>query len=141
MYFRPYRRAFASLGAPAPGNLPSIRKKKRQIPGGQPGRGGGGRAQLELTDAKFRLLISSQCVQRSPGSVGWPQGLALPCACMWALVAIIAVVFCADLCESLPWTDHCFGHHIGSLLTQFRFVDHCFGAYLPNSARSPSHPS
>ena len=38
--FRPYHRAFDSLTAPAPGNLPSIRKK-RQIPGGQPGRGGG----------------------------------------------------------------------------------------------------
>ena len=51
--FRPYRRAFDSLTAPAPGNLPSIRKK-RQIPGGQPG---GGRAHLELTDA-LRFLIS-----------------------------------------------------------------------------------
>ena len=39
----------ALKSAPAPGNFPSIRKK-RQIPEGQPG-GGGGRAQLELTDA------------------------------------------------------------------------------------------
>ena len=41
VYFRPYRWAFDSLSAPAPGNLPSIRKK-RQIPGGQPGGGGQG---------------------------------------------------------------------------------------------------
>ena len=40
-------------------------------------------------------------------------------ACIWALVAIIAVVCCADLCRSMPWTDDCFGHHIGSLLAQF----------------------
>ena len=38
-----------------PGNLPSIRKK-RQIPGGQPGGGGGGRAHLELTDALQDIL-------------------------------------------------------------------------------------
>ena len=53
--FRPYRRAFDSLTAPAPGNLPSIRKK-RQIPGGQPG---GGRAHLELTDALSYFTIAS----------------------------------------------------------------------------------
>ena len=49
IYFRPYRRAFDSLSAPAPGNLPSIRKEKGNFPGVSPG--GGGRAQLELTDA------------------------------------------------------------------------------------------
>ena len=59
--------------------------------------------------------------------MGWPQGLASPCACIWALVTRIAVVCCPDLCGSLPWTDHCFGHHIGSLLAQFSFVDCCFG--------------
>ena len=48
LYFRPHCRAFDSLSAPAPGDLPSISEKK-QIPGGQPG--GWGRAQLELTDA------------------------------------------------------------------------------------------
>ena len=40
VYFRPYRRAFDSLTAPAPGHLPSIRKKM-QIAGGQPGEGAG----------------------------------------------------------------------------------------------------
>ena len=53
VYFRPYRRAFDSLSAPAPGNLPSIRKK-RQISGGQPQ---GGRAQLELTDALVGVYV------------------------------------------------------------------------------------
>ena len=47
--FRPYRRAFDSLTAPAPGNLPSIRKKKANSRGSA--RGGGDRAHLELTDA------------------------------------------------------------------------------------------
>ena len=46
---------------------------------------------------------------------------------LWALVATIAVVCCADLYGSLPWTDHCFGHYICSLLAQFSFVDRCFG--------------
>ena len=45
VYFRPYRGAFDSLSAPAPENLPSIRKKS-QIPRGQPpgGWGGAGRS-------------------------------------------------------------------------------------------------
>ena len=72
-------------------------------------------------------LTSGQCVQRSLWSVGWPQGLALPWACMWAIVAIIAVVCSAFLCGSLPWTDHCFDHHICSLLAQLSFVGHSFG--------------
>ena len=59
--------------------------------------------------------------------MGWPQGLASPCACIWALVARIAVVCCADLCGSLPCADHCFGHYLGSLLLQFNLVDRCFG--------------
>ena len=46
LYFRPHRWAFDSLSAPAPGNLPSIRKKKANSVGL-----GRGRAQLELTDA------------------------------------------------------------------------------------------
>ena len=33
------------------------------------------------------------------------------CACMWALVDIIAVACCDDLSGSLPWMDHCFGQH------------------------------
>ena len=43
--------------------------------------------------------------------------LALPCACIWALVAIIAVVCSTDLCGSLPWPDHCFGHQAVCLLS------------------------
>ena len=31
--------------------------------------------------------------------VAWPQGLASPCASMWALIAITALVCCADLCD------------------------------------------
>ena len=69
--------------------------------------------------------------------MGWPQGLASPCACIWALVARIAVVCCTDLCGSLPWTDHCFVHYLGSLLLQFSLVTCC---YFANSAPSPSHP-
>ena len=38
--------------------------------------------------------------------MGWPQGLASPCACIWALVARIAVVCCADLCGSLLWSPY-----------------------------------
>ena len=49
LYFRPHRRAFDSLSAPAPGNLPSMRKKKANSRG--LARGGGGWAQVELTDA------------------------------------------------------------------------------------------
>ena len=30
---------------------------------------------------------------------------------MWALLTILAVVCSADLFGSLPWMDHCFGHH------------------------------
>ena len=68
-----------------------------------------------------------QCPQRSLVSVGWPQGLDSPCACIWALVARIAVVWGTDLCRSLPWTDHCFGHYLGSLFYQFSLMDRCFG--------------
>ena len=46
LYFGPHRRAFDSLSAPAPGNLPSIRKKGK-FPGVSPGDW----AQLELSDA------------------------------------------------------------------------------------------
>ena len=34
---------------------------------------------------------------------------------------------CSSRHNSPPWTDHCLGHHIGSLLAQLSFVDHCFG--------------
>ena len=44
-------------------------------------------------------LIPSKCVRsllKCSWPAGWLQGLALPCACVWALVA-----FSADLCRSL----------------------------------------
>ena len=56
VYFNPYRRAFDSLSAPATENLPSIRKKKPDSRGQPRGGGGGGRAQLELTDAQRTKL-------------------------------------------------------------------------------------
>ena len=60
---------------------------------------------------------------------------------LWTLVATIAVVCCADLYRSLPWTDHCVGHHICSLLAQFSFVDLCFGRLLCQFCpQPPSHP-
>ena len=34
---------------------------------------------------------------------------------------------CSSRHNSPPWTDHCLGHRIGSLLAQLSFVDHCFG--------------
>ena len=89
-------------------------------------------------------LISSQCVKLSLWSVGWLQGLAFPCACMWALVAIIiiiAVVCSTYLCGSLPWTDHCFSHHICSLLAQLSFVDHCFGHLFCQFSSQPFSPT
>ena len=82
----------------------------------------------------------SQCIQQSPGFVGWSQGLASPYACIWALVARIAVVFCPDFCRSLPWTDHCFGHRIGSLLSQFSFVDCCFDRLFCQFRTQPFPP-
>ena len=52
----------------------------------------------------YTKLILCHCIQQSLQYVGWLQGLALPCACMWALVAIrFAVVCCDDLCGSLLW--------------------------------------
>ena len=56
------------------------------------------------------------------------------------VVTRIAVVCCTDLCGSLPWTDHCFGHHIGSLLAQFGFVDHCFGRLFCQFCTQPFPP-
>ena len=65
--FRPHRRTFDSLSAHAPGNLPSITKKKGKFPGIGPGGRGGGKAQLELTDAlnncqKQFINKSTHCV-------------------------------------------------------------------------------
>ena len=64
---------------------------------------------------------------------GWSQGLAWLCACMWTLVAIFAIVSSTDLWGSLPWTDHCFVHHICSLVAQLSLVDHCFGCLFCQS--------
>ena len=49
VFFRPPPGGFDSSSVPTPGNLPS-KAKKMLMPGVQPG-GGGGWAQLELTDA------------------------------------------------------------------------------------------
>ena len=49
--FHPHPGGFDSSRVPTTGNLPS-KAKKMQMPGGQPGRGGGGGwAQVELTEA------------------------------------------------------------------------------------------
>ena len=49
LFFCPHPVGFDSSRVPTPGNLPS-KAKKMLMPGDQPG-GGGGWAQLELTDA------------------------------------------------------------------------------------------
>ena len=46
--------------------------------------------------------------------------------CVHVRALIFAVVCPAVLCGSLPWKDHCFGHHISGLLAPLSFVDHCF---------------
>ena len=68
LVFLPHPGGFASSRVPTPGNLPSM-AKKMLIPGGQPGGGAGGWAQVELTDAllpsktlkhiRFPLFIST----------------------------------------------------------------------------------
>ena len=50
LLFRPHPEGFDSSGVPTPGNLLS-KAKIMLMHGGQPGGGGGGWAQLELTDA------------------------------------------------------------------------------------------
>ena len=49
-FFRPHSGGFDSSKAPTPGNLP-FKAKKIPRRGGEPGGGGGGWAQVELTDA------------------------------------------------------------------------------------------
>ena len=49
LFLSPHHGAFGSLSVPTPGNLPSKRKKNANARG--LARGGGGWAQLELTDA------------------------------------------------------------------------------------------
>ena len=52
LFFRPHPAGFDSSRVPTPGNLP-FKAKKMLMPVGQPGEkgGGGGWAQMELTDA------------------------------------------------------------------------------------------
>ena len=50
LFFRPHPGGFDSSRVPSPGNLAS-KAKKILMAGDQPGRGEGGRAQVELTDA------------------------------------------------------------------------------------------
>ena len=50
LLFHPHPGGFDSSRVPTPWNL-SSKAKKGLMPGGQPGMGGGGWAQLELTDA------------------------------------------------------------------------------------------
>ena len=50
LFFRPHPGGFDSSRVPTPENLPS-KAKKMLIPGGHPGEGGEGWAQVELTDA------------------------------------------------------------------------------------------
>ena len=46
---------------------------------------------------------------------------ALLCACMFALVSILAVACSAGFCILLLLADHCFGGHICSCLLLFSF--------------------
>ena len=66
LFFRPHPGGFDSSRVPTPGNLPS-KGKKKLIPGGQPG--GGGWAQVELTDAltkrKFKVKVTQNRRLRS----------------------------------------------------------------------------
>ena len=52
LFFRPLPVGFGSSRGLTPRNLPS--KAKMPMPGDQPGGGGGGWAQVELTDALLR---------------------------------------------------------------------------------------
>ena len=56
LFFRPHPRGFDSSRVPTPGNLTS-KAKKMLMPGGQPGKEGGGWAQVELTDALSLFVI------------------------------------------------------------------------------------
>ena len=51
LFFRPYPGGFDSSRVPPPGNLPSKAKKNASTQGSARGGGGGGWAQVELTDA------------------------------------------------------------------------------------------
>ena len=50
LFFRPHPGGFDSSRVSTPGNLPS-KAKKMLMPGGQPRKGGGGWAKVELIDA------------------------------------------------------------------------------------------
>ena len=58
LFFRPHPGGFDSSRVPTPGNLPSKAKKKMLMPRGQPWGGGGGWAQVELTDAFKKVFVS-----------------------------------------------------------------------------------
>ena len=59
LFFRPHPRGFNSSRVPTPGNLPSKSKKKMLMPGG------GGWAQLELTDTLIASLTDVQLAEHS----------------------------------------------------------------------------
>ena len=70
------------------------------------------------------MLISSQCVQRSLWSVGWPWGLATACACFSRHICCRLLgwtLWITTLDGSLLWSPYF------SLLVQLSFLDHCFG--------------
>ena len=59
---------------------------------------------------------------------------------LWALVARIAVVCCADLDRSLSWTDHCVVTILAICLLNLALWVAALVAYFANSVPSPSHP-
>ena len=86
--------------------------------------------------------MSCQCIQQSPGSVGWLQGLALPCACIWALLSPEL-----QLSAVLIFMDHFLGRItafvtilVVCLLNLALWIT-ALVAYFTNSVSSPSHPS
>ena len=71
-----------------------------------------------------KILISSQCVQRSLRSVGWPRELATPCAFFRRHICCCLLcwfLWITTLDGSLLWSPYF------SLLAQLSFLDHCFG--------------
>ena len=62
LLFRPHPGRFDSSRVPNPGNLPS-KAKKMLMPGGQPG-GGGGWAQVELTDTLITCHDENSSIHR-----------------------------------------------------------------------------
>ena len=79
----------------------------------------------------------SSCLFQDSWSAEWPQGFSLPCTCMWTLVVVLAVACSADLCESLPCTDYCFGHHICSWSLWITALVAYFAHLVPNTSHPP----